>query len=222
MIGVLIVADSMIYRDCLARALSTEDIHVVGAVIPADAGTTASRLLPDIALLDVTAIDSLAAVRPILEAAPTLKVIALGVRETESEILSCVEAGVSGYVGRAASLSELVVVVQRVASGETPCPPTIVATLFRHIAMLSAAASGNVDDSRLTARESEVLQLIAEGRSNKEIGSLLHIELSTVKNHTHRIFGKLGVHRRADAIARLHTSGSGVPSGITVRFRSKY
>jgi two-component system nitrate/nitrite response regulator NarL len=203
MIRVLVVADIVIYQDALRRALRTEDIQVVGAVPRANATTAVAQLHPDIALLDVAANDSLSTARALLDAAPSVKVIALGVLETESEILMCVEAGVSGYVGQAASLSELVAVVQRVARGETPCPPTIVATLFRHIAALSSAASAGVHGSHLTARETDVLRLMAEGRSNKEIGRLLHIELSTVKNHTHRIFGKLGVHRRADAVARL-------------------
>jgi DNA-binding NarL/FixJ family response regulator len=151
-------------------------------------------------LLDLTITDALATVRAVADTETRL--IALGVREVEEDVVDAAEAGVSGYVGRDASLHELVDAVECTARGESPCPPQITALLIGRIA---AAARGPAPDlaARLTPRETEIVELIDEGLSNKQIAGRLCIEPTTVKNHVHNILEKLDVTRRGEAAAAL-------------------
>jgi len=117
-------------------------------------------------------------------------------------VLAMAEAGASGYVALDGSIEDLAAVVDSVSRGETLCSPVIAATLFHRVATLTRERQPEPIEETLTAREVDVLRLIEEGRSNKEIASALYIEIPTVKNHVHRILEKLNVHRRAEAAAR--------------------
>ena len=169
-------------------------------------------LAPDVVLLDLTIDDALDAVRAV--AGSETRLIALGVREVERDVVEAAEAGVAGYVGRNASLRELVEAVECTARGESPCPPTIAALLLGRIA---ASARGPSPDlaARLTPREAEIVELIDEGLSNKQIAGRLSIEPATVKNHVHSILEKLDVTRRGEAAAALrHAGGPGSPAHL--------
>jgi DNA-binding NarL/FixJ family response regulator len=107
-----------------------------------------------------------------------------------------------GFVEREAELDELVASVECAARGEASFPPRIATTLLRRISSL-AMRRASPEPNSLTARERQIVQLIAEGLSNKEIGTRLFIEVATVKNHVHNILEKLQVKRRDDAVARL-------------------
>ena len=115
----------------------------------------------------------------------------------ESEILAVAEAGIAGFVTSDASVAELVAAIESVARGEALCTPSVTAALMRRLASLARSWAEADPIEPLTAREREILELIDEGLSNKQIAQRLRIELPTVKNHVHRILGKLGVHRRA-------------------------
>jgi DNA-binding NarL/FixJ family response regulator len=127
--------------------------------------------------------------------------VALGMHESETEIIACAEVGVAGYVPRGGSLSDAFEAVEAVARGEMRCSPRIAGFLFRHIATLSHDRAGPAPAAALTAREAQILKLLQEGLSNKMISRNLGIELPTVKNHVHSLLGKLGVHRRAEAVS---------------------
>jgi DNA-binding NarL/FixJ family response regulator len=134
---------------------------------------------------------------------PSIKVVALGVPEIDSEIIACAEAGISNYVTRQGSISELIRAIQDAVRGELRCPPKIAASLLQQVGSLSAERSPLEEPSRLTPREMEIVHLIDLGLSNKEIAAQLFIEVSTVKNHVHNLLDKLNVRRRGEAAARL-------------------
>ena len=117
--------------------------------------------------------------------------------------MSGAEAGAAGYLLRSDPLVELVAVIGSVARGETRCSPRVAAALLRRVATLSHERRHQAEPTRLTAREREVLQLVDDGLSNKQIARRLSIELRTVKNHVHHILEKFQVHRRAEAAARF-------------------
>jgi len=129
-------------------------------------------------------------------------VVALGVPEDERDVIAFAELGVMGFVERDASLEELIACILSVNAGDASFPPRIATTLLRRVSSL-ATRQASADVTALTVRERQVVQLIAEGLSNKEIATRLCIEVATVKNHVHNILEKLQVSRRFDAVARM-------------------
>jgi DNA-binding NarL/FixJ family response regulator len=176
-------------------------IEVVGA-----AGTTAEGveqvrdLQPDVLLLDTGAGVDVAAAHDLLGPAPDARVVALAAPESEEDVIALAEAGVFGYVTRDQSLDDLVMTIEGVARDEMVCSPWMATVLVRRVQAL--AAERPRPTHRLTAREAEILELLAQGLSNKEIATRLYIEVTTVKNHVHNILEKLGVSRREEAVAR--------------------
>jgi two-component system nitrate/nitrite response regulator NarL len=202
LIQVFIVADVSVHRDGLQELLEREAcIHVIGAAstVPESAAEI-SDLAPDVVLLDVAGENRVAAITALVHAIPGVKVIACAVPETEQDVIPCAEAGVAACLPRETPLAELGAAIERVASGESIASPRVAAMLLRRVATLAARSSPEV---RLTAREGEILELIDDGMSNKQIARRLSIELSTVKNHVHNILEKLQVHRRYEAAARM-------------------
>lgn len=202
-IGVLIAVGVRLYREGLAGLLTKQaGIVVKGtAADQVSALAQAKTLSPDIVLLDTGLPNSLTTVRALLEVAPMSRVIALAVTETEAEIISFGEVGVSGYVTRDASFEDLVANIRGVGRGELLCSPRVAAVLLRQVA--KAAAGLGPDLARLTPRERQIIELIDQGFSNKEIANHFNIEVSTVKNHVHHILEKLSATRRGEAAARV-------------------
>jgi len=118
------------------------------------------------------------------------------------EIMACIESGASGYVLKEASFDYLVDTIRSVHCGESFCSPQMTASLFSRIAELAdeRMPSKSHGSIKLTARELEIINLIAEGLSNKEISQRLFIETQTVKNHIHNILDKLQLHNRLEAV----------------------
>ena len=209
---VLVVDDTSLYRLALAYVLAGEpSINVVetaadvGAVLELLAGGGAETVV----LLNMSMPDGLAALDAIVCAAPAAAVIALAVSDLEYEIIACAEAGVAGCLLKGDSYADLVALITSVARGETRCSSRVAAALLRRLATLSKESRVDSVQTRLTAREREVMQLVDEGLSNQQIARRLSIELRTVKNHVHHILAKLGVHRRADAVALFRAEGAG-------------
>jgi DNA-binding NarL/FixJ family response regulator len=135
-------------------------------------------------------------------------VVVLGAPEDEDEVIALAELGVLGFVEREASLDELVESVVSASRGEASFPARIATTLLRCVSSGGARPS-SPDVSSLTVRERQVVELIAESLSNKEIAARLGIEVATVKNHVHNILEKLDVNRRTEAVARLRVVEGG-------------
>jgi two-component system, NarL family, nitrate/nitrite response regulator NarL len=202
-IRVLIIAGIRLYSEGLAEVLGGRArVEVVGVASDPVQGLLGDRdLQPDVVLLDTSMPQAIAAVRAILAATPTAKIIALAVSEENQDVLAFAEAGVCGYVTRDAALDDLLAAIDSVAGGGVPCPPQLTAVLLRHISVLAGWRPATPKGRRLTPRELEVVGLIDLGLSNKEIARHLCIEVPTVKNHVHRILDKLELGRRADAAA---------------------
>jgi two-component system, NarL family, nitrate/nitrite response regulator NarL len=198
-IRILIVCEIRLYREGLALLVDTHDgVQSVAEVADvARALGAIAQLRPDVVLLDGAMPDSIEHVRAIGGADPDARVVVLGASERESEVIGYAEAGVSGYVTRDANATTLCNTVRAVARGETLCTPQIAATLLRRISVLAMQRAA-ADFTRLTTREREVVALVNRGLTNREIADQLYIEAATVKNHVHRILGKLEVHRRSD------------------------
>ena len=209
MTRVLILSEVGVYREALAKSVARDGrIEVVAVAANLDDAIAAvgnGRI--EIFVVDTPMPRGADAVRALAAAAPEVKTVALGVPETERDVVALAEAGASGYVARDASIEDLVAVVDCVSRGEVLCPPEVAATLFRRVGMLARDRQFESIDGKLTARQLDVLRLIEEGFSNKQIASALSIELPTVKNHVHSILQKLNVHRRTEAAARARRHG---------------
>jgi two-component system, NarL family, nitrate/nitrite response regulator NarL len=206
---VLILTEIGVLRDALGGSLGRDQrFDVVGVAADVEEGLVAlEEVEPEIILVDMTNPSETDAVPALVAAAPEAKVVALAVPEVEREVVALAEAGAAGYVAREGSTEDLVAVIECVSRGEILCSPEIAGTLFRRVAALSRERGLTPIEERLTARELDVLSLIEEGLSNKEIAKALSIELPTVKNHVHSILEKLNVHRRTEAAARAHRYG---------------
>ncbi|MGH7425867.1 MAG: response regulator, partial [Candidatus Methylomirabilales bacterium] len=188
MIRVFIVTDIRLYREGLAKILnSREGLSVVG--VAGSLGEAVRKSLEvdfDVALVDIGWPKGSVTVEAILRRQPARKVVALTVSETEDDVVACAEAGVAAYVARDGSVDDLVEAINSVGRGEMFCPPRIAAALMRRVAALAAERQA-LPGAHLTARESEILELISQGLSNKHIARRLGIQVATVKNHVHNI-----------------------------------
>ncbi|MBK5189522.1 MAG: response regulator transcription factor [Gemmatimonadaceae bacterium] len=222
MIRVLIASDIRLYREGLALHFAqSAGFSVVTVVDDRVAAVRSARdLSPDALLIDMAMADSLATIRDLREQAPAVRVIALTVPEVERAVLACAEAGIAGYVPRNGSLEDLNVAVESSVRNESIASPRMVASLIRRVAALAADRNGAATES-LTAREIDIVRLIDQGCSNKQIAARLSIELSTVKNHVHNVLEKLGVQRRSEAAARLRRMPSASSAAFTLDSSSK-
>ena len=211
-IRVLVAAEVCFYREGLATFLEQHPaITVAGtAVSRSDTIEQAIRCRPDVLLLDMTMTDSLDTVRTIGTIDPPVRVVALAVWDNERDVIACAEAGIAGYVPREGSLTDLVRAIECVARDELIVSPRMAASLIRRVATLASAGPSTARDVELTSREHEIVRLIEEGLSNKQIAARLGIELATAKNHVHNILDKLQVERRGQIGQRLRYNPRGV------------
>jgi two-component system, NarL family, nitrate/nitrite response regulator NarL len=181
-----------------------EQLEVVGVF--GDGGDTLSRLSelrPRVILLDAGFPESRVFLQAIVREIPLSSTVALALADRESEIVEWAEAGAWSYVTRDASIAELVDVVQSAVRGEVRCSAKIAGSLFHRVSSLASEAGVTPAHAHLTSREREIVALINEDLSNKEIAARLFVEVSTVKNHVHNILEKLDVGRREEAAARI-------------------
>jgi two-component system, NarL family, nitrate/nitrite response regulator NarL len=202
-ISLVVIAPIRLIREGLVAVFSGRDGFVVtAAAVDRDDGLRSIReTAPDIVLLAIAPGTGAPLVREIMASAPETSVVMLGVADDDPEVLLLAEAGTAGYVTTDASVDELIQVVEGVARGEMPCSPRLAAALMRRVAALAQERGMTPSLASLTAREREIVALIDDGLSNKEIARALNIELTTVKNHVHNILEKLNVKRRAEAAA---------------------
>jgi len=209
-IEVFLLIDVRLYRDGIADALGRDPrFRVVGSAASlrsARAELDELTRSPDVALVDLDLAEGADDVRALRVEWPSTSIVVLAVRETDEDIISWAETGVSGLVSRDATLVELLDAVAGAVTDEVPCRPAVAAALLRRVASLRSEG-GPADGRALTRREIEIVGLIADGLSNKEIGRSLQIELATVKNHVHNILDKLGVARRTAAVAAARSRG---------------
>lgn len=198
MIRVIVADDHPIVRSGIVGliALDTGLEVVAQASDGAEAVELAAQLRPDVVLMDLRmpGTSGIEATARITEDLPDVRVLVLTTYETDDDILGAIEAGASGYLLKAAPHEEIVAGIRSVAEGHTVLAPSIAATLVTRM------RSERVDRPALSARELEVLRLVAAGHSNPEIGRALFIGEATVKTHLLHVFEKLGVSDRTRAV----------------------
>ena len=208
MIRVLISAQIRLFREALAEVLAREqDIEVVGVVAGRNETLEAIEGLgPDVVVLDVDHVPGGETIRELARStdAGIVGVLAL---EDEQDVIAHAEAGLCGFVTHEDSYDDLIETIHSAARGDFHCSPKTAGSLLRHIAAVAAERSNGAPASRLTAREREVVHLLEQGLSNKQIAARLHIQLATVKHHVHHILEKLEVSRRSEAVARARRAG---------------
>ncbi|WP_431948934.1 response regulator [Actinacidiphila sp. bgisy167] len=204
MIRVLLVDDHPVVRDGLRGMLQAESgLLVVGeAGSGEEAVAVALALRPDGILMDLRmpGLDGVGATSSIRSRLPSARVVVLTTYETDEDILRAVEAGASGYLLKDATRSALASAVRDAARGETVLAPTVASRPARETRRRTAP-------SLLSAREVEVLSLVARGHTNADIGRLLHITEATVKTHLLRAFVKLDVGDRTAAVTTAMSLG---------------
>ena len=171
------------------------DFQVAGeAADGAAAVTLAAALQPDVILMDLRMpiLDGVMAIRQIRAQQPTARILVLTTYDTDADILPAIEAGATGYLLKDTPRAELFRAIRATAVGESVLAPAVAARLM---GKMRAPA-----EEKLSARELEVLSLVANGASNGQIAHALHISEATVKSHLLHIFGKLGVADRAAAV----------------------
>jgi DNA-binding NarL/FixJ family response regulator len=207
---IFLLSDVRLYREGLLWGLSRQDAF---DVIGADDCSTRTltylvELHPEVVILDVGAAEAFATANALSSRLPITKIIAFAVSEVDDVVLACAEAGIAGYVAPNGSASDLISAVEFALRDELYCSPRIAHLLSRRIGALSSrlAGSGSSEPQTLTQRERQILCLVGEGKSNKEIGRALQISNATVKNHVHNILEKLQVQRRGEAAAWLRAA----------------
>lgn len=211
-INIFLLAGNRLFREALARIMrSKNDLSIVGcASCCSDSVNEVERSGCDVLLIDPVNGESydISLVQTIAQAIPGAKTMLIDMVEDEAIFLKAVRAGVVGYLLQNASALDVVAAVRAVHQGEAICPPRLCRVLFKHVA--SNGTGGSRPRSKvptgLTRREQQLVPLIGQGLTNKEIASRLNLSEQTVKNHIHRILQRMGAADRYAAvqIARDH------------------
>ena len=140
---------------------------------------------------------------------PALRILVLGRAESDEQVVDCLLAGAGGFLLRDQSLAEVAAAIEMVARGERVCTPGVMRLLFARLSELGRERKRRqrLEVLDLSAREMEILRLIADGLTNQEIASRLYLSVHTVKNHVHRILDVLGVHSRWGAVNHAFAKG---------------
>ena len=215
-IRVLVVDDQAIVRDGLVTVLSlVPDLRVVGeASDGAEAIAAVEQEAPDVVLMDLRmpGVDGPTATASIVAAHPQVAVLVLTTFADDESIVTALRAGARGYLTKDAGRAEIATAIRAVASGQSTFDATVGARLVAQLAggtaaptpaAVPSAAGVRARFPELTPREADVLERIAEGRSNPDIAAELFLTVPTVKSYVNQVFAKLGVRTRAEAVARV-------------------
>jgi DNA-binding NarL/FixJ family response regulator len=215
-IQVLVVSENRLHGEGLTLRLSAEPgIRAIGPRSSiTEALPVASTDQVDVVLIDVEPMpDRQQELVGAVRATPGVPFVILAAADSEWDIVTWAEAGAHAIVDRNGSPTELAAILLAVSRGETLCSPRVAGTLLRCVQSLLRANRPGPGPSRLTQRERDILLLIGDGLTNKEIARHLHLQVPTVKNHVHSIFQKLEVSSRAMAVSvalsigELHRNG---------------
>ena len=203
---VLLVDDHALFRKALASLIDTlEDMEVVGEASDGrEALERARELMPDLILMDIEmpGWDGLKATRLIKEEMPYVKIVMLTISDKEEDLFEAIKSGAEGYLLKDIEPEELFGLLRGVYGGEAPISGQTAAAILGEFARLAQKETwGPIAGKSITPREREVLQLVAQGATNKEIASQLFIAENTVKNHMRNILTKLHLENRVQAAA---------------------
>ena len=211
----IVIEDNRLLRDGLTAMLNGQpDIKVVAAF------GTAEKALHDLAALKLNVVlldlglrgqNSLNVVRMIRKKSKEIAIIVMDLIPTQADIIMYVEAGVAGFILKDATVEEFIRTIRSVALGSKVLPTNLTDSLFTQsveYAVRGSGASVVANSVRMTRREHQVVQLIAEGMTNKEIAQRLHLSTYTVKSHVHNILEKLTLHTRVQIARYAHDAES--------------
>jgi len=203
-IRVFIVSNVRLHREGLAALLrECPSIEVLGAISVQETQDAPPKVATDVALVDVLSPGDSEIVSALRKICTGLRILAVGIHDTASEVLACAAAGIDGYVPMDAALGDMVTAIENVVRGELACSPRVAATLFQRIGFPSFSRA--VTPNHLTTRELQVADLINRGCPTKEIAWRLGVQPCTAKNHVRNLLHKLEVRRRGQAVAKLRT-----------------
>jgi DNA-binding NarL/FixJ family response regulator len=211
-VRVLIVDDDDLMRAGLKSVLASDDsIEVVAETGDGRAAVESTRFhTPDVVLMDIRmpGMDGIAATREVLATSPDVKVVILTTFEDDDYIFGALNAGASGFLLKRTRPEELISAIHTIAAGDSLLSPSVTRRVIDRMARNPASAVATDKQLRtLTPREREVLELVARGLSNAEIGAALFVEESTVKSHVKRILTKLGLRDRVQAVIFAYETG---------------
>lgn len=215
-IGVFLLSGNRLFREALARILRTKSDICVAGVAPytPEVIEQIESAACDVLLVDPGASDPLdiGLIREVKLVAGEAKIVLIDMVEDEPTFLKAVRAGISGYILQDASALDVVAAVRSVQQGEAVCPSRMCLCLFKYL----ANKCPNLPNSRikaqlgLTRREQQLLPLIAQGLTNKEIASRLNLSEQTIKNHIHRILQRTGASGRLEVVEAVRANGVAV------------
>lgn len=205
-IRVLVADDQATVRDGLATILEySPGVSVVGTAENGEQAVALAReTRPDVVLMDLRMpiLDGAAATQRIRAELPGTAVLVLTTYADDSSIAGALSAGASGYLTKSAGREQILAALTATVAGQQTFAPEVAAVMIRGLGQRSALQT-LAREAGLTERESDVLERMGQGASNREIAEAMFVSLSTVKTHTNNLFAKLGVSSRAEAIARL-------------------
>jgi two-component system, NarL family, nitrate/nitrite response regulator NarL len=221
-VNLYLLGENRLLRDTLARLLRKRPaIKVVG--VSRNSETVCDTILAsncEIVLTDCFDTDSrLELLSRLVGRVPGIRLLLFGMDNDADLFLRAVCLGISGYLLKDASLSQIVAAVHAAARGEAACPPNLCMALFQHVSKLRAETPSNANllvcsQKSLTGRQRQLLELIAKGLTNKEIATNLHLSEFTVKNHVRRIMRQADAQNRHEAVALLLANSGATVTGV--------
>ena len=218
-IRVLIADDHALFREGLRALLNAmPDIEVVGEAADGEAAMAlVKNIQPDVVLMDISMprVNGIEAMRFLLNTYPDLGIIMVTMLEDDASVFAAMKAGARGYILKGAHHEDVLQAVRTVAGGQAVFGPAVAARMMAFFQNFSIAPQPSTPTDtfpELTSREREILQLMSQGASNKDIAEKLFISGKTVSNHITSIFSKLQVADRAQAILRARDAGLGLES----------
>jgi DNA-binding NarL/FixJ family response regulator len=216
-ISLVIIEDNRVLREGLAAMLA----EVRGIKVLADGGSSratfeaALRLNPEVALLNrgLQKQSCLQVIKKIRKELPEVRMVVMDLMPGQTDVMEFVQAGVSGFIVSNATLDDFINTIRAVANGEKVLPDPLASSLFSQI-IDTAVKAGNLplkEAGTMTQREQEIIALIAQGLSNKDIARSLNIATHTVKSHVHNILEKLALHSRLQVAAYSHARANPDP-----------
>jgi DNA-binding NarL/FixJ family response regulator len=208
-IKILLIEDNRILRDGIKALINAQsDLNAVASSGGShDTLLQARRVKPDVVLMDLGLRNEngLRTVSALIKEMPKTKVIGMGLIPSQLDIVEFIEAGAAGFILKDASIPDVLGTIRSVARGVQVLPPLLTGSLFTHVIdQALRKGKGELRDAvRMTKREREIIVLIAEGMSNKEIAQRLSLSTYTVKSHVHNILEKMALHSRLQIATRF-------------------
>ena len=213
-IRILLIEDNRLLRNGIVSMLKSQaDMQVVAADDGENIPATMEKHNPAVVLLDLglQSKNSLQIVKVLKKDFPETKIIVMDLIPLQTDVFEFVQAGASGFILKDAGITEFYKTIRSVSAGAKVLPPHLTGSLFSQIikhAVTAFKPSIIAESVRMTKRELQVVELVAEGATNKEIAQRLHLSAYTVKSHVHNILEKLALHTRVQIAKHAHTSES--------------